>query len=163
MNRERWKDLFEIVGVGAIVASLVFLTLEIRTNTETNQIAIFQNYSANWFDMHSQVAGNRDLAALVEKALSGAELDSVEARQFRGYVWQRVTQSNHMLRFYDEDLISEYEARRAFRGIREEAENPRFREEIETIRNPRLRGLILDEDGLDRYLNDPDLARQEEN
>ena len=70
MNRERWKDLFEIVGVVAIVASLIFLTLEIRTNTETNQIAIFQNYSANWFDMHSQVAGNRDLAALVEKALS---------------------------------------------------------------------------------------------
>ncbi len=75
MNRERWKDLFEIVGVVAIVASLIFLTLEIRTNTETNQIAIFQNYSANWFEMHSQVAGNRDLAALVEKALSGAELD----------------------------------------------------------------------------------------
>ncbi len=64
-----------------------------------------------------------------------------------------------MLRFYDEDLISEYEARRAFRAIREEAENPRFREEIETIKNPRLRSLILDEN-LDRYLNDPDLARQ---
>ena len=159
MNRERWKDLFEIVGVVAIVASLIFLTLEIRTNTETNQITIFQNYSANWFDMHSQVAGNRDLAVLVEKALSGEELDRVEARQFRCYVWRRVKQSNHMLRFYDEDSISEYEARRAFRAIREEAENPRFREEIETIKNPRLRSLILDEN-LDRYLNDPDLARQ---
>ena len=109
--------------------------------------------------MHSQVAGSRDLAALVEKAQSGVELDRVEARQYRAYVWQRVTQSTHMLRFYDEELISEYEARRAFRAIREQAENPRFREEIETIGNPRLRSLILDEDGLDRYLNDPDLAR----
>ncbi len=159
MNREQWKDLFDIVGVVAIVASLIFLTLEIRTNTATNQIAIFQNYSANWFEMHSQVAGSRDLAALVEKAQSGVELDRVEARQYRAYVWQRVTQSTHMLRFYDEELISEYEARRAFRAIREQAENPRFREEIETIGNPRLRSLILDEDGLDRYLNDPDPAR----
>ena len=31
--------------------------------------------------------------------------------------------------------------------------------EIETIKNPSLRSLILDEN-LDRYLNDPDLARQ---
>ncbi len=157
MTRNHWKELIEVTGVIAIVASLVFLTLEIRTNTATNQIAIFQNYSANWFDMHSQMAGNHELAALVEKAQFGEELDRVETRQYRGYVFQRVTQSSHMLRFYDAELISEREAKRAFRAIRKLANTPRFRQEIETIDRPRLRALILDEDGLDRYLNAPEI------
>ena len=65
-----------------------------------------------------------------------------------------------MLRFYDAGLISEYEAHSAFRAIRVEAENPRFRDEIETIDNERLRGLILDEDGLEKYLNDTHLGRR---
>ncbi len=126
ITRQQLKDMFEIIGVVAIVASLVFLTFEIRTNTATNQIAIFQSYSSNWFEMHSQLAGNRELATLVEKARSGATLDPVEALQYRSYVFQRVTQSNHMLRFYDEELIPESEVRRAFRAIREEAKTPPF-------------------------------------
>ena len=88
MTRDQWKDLFEVIGVIAIVTSLVFLTLKMRANTATNKIAILQNYSASWFDMLSQVAGNHELAALVENARSGEELDRVEARQYRAYVLQ---------------------------------------------------------------------------
>jgi hypothetical protein len=159
MSREQLKDILEAIGVIAIVVSLVFLTFEIRTNTATNQIAIFQSYSSNWFEMHSQLAGNRELATLVEKARSGEVLEPVEALQYRSYVFQRVTQSNHMLRFYDEELIPESEVRRAFRAIREEAKTPSFRQEIETIGNTRLRSLILEEDGLDSYLNASEMGR----
>lgn len=159
MSREQLKDILEAIGVIAIVVSLVFLTFEIRTNTATNQIAIFQSYSSNWFEMHSQLAGNRELATLVEKARSGEVLEPVEALQYRNYVFQRVTQSYHMLRFYDEELIPESEVRRAFRAIREEAKTPSFRQEIETIGNTRLRSLILEEDGLDSYLNASEMGR----
>ena len=38
MTRGRWKDLFEVIGVTAIVISLVFLTLEMRANTATRKI-----------------------------------------------------------------------------------------------------------------------------
>ena len=154
MSREQWKDLFEVIGVIAIVVSLIFLTLEIRTNTATNEIAILQNYSSNWILMNGQVAENKDLAALVEKAYSGDDLDAVESRQFRGYVLMRVSQSRHMLDLYDRGLIPESEARRAFRAIRMAAQNPTYRKAIEaSVTLGRLRGLIVDEDGLDRWLD----------
>ena len=157
MSREQWKDLFEVIGVIAIVASLVFLTLEIRTNTATNEIAILQNYSSNWMLMNGQVAENRELAALVEKAYSGEDLDRVEFRQFQGYVLMRVTQSRHMLDLYDRGLVPESEARRAFRAIRMAAENPNFREAVEASVTPgRLRSLIVENDGLDDWLNAED-------
>lgn len=160
MNRQQWKDAFEVVGFATLIGTLVFLALEIRTNTESNHIAIFENYGSNWIAMNGEIAGNRELATLVVKANSGEQLDPVEARQFRGWVFQRVSQSNQMLRFYDADLISEYEAQRAFRAIRAEAKNPRFRQEIETIENERLKGLILDEDGLEKYLDARHLGRR---
>ena len=159
MNRQQWKDTFEVVGFITLIGTLVVLALEIRTNTESNHIAIFENYGSNWIAMNGEIAGNRELAALIVKANSGEPLDPVEARQFRGWVFQRVSQSNQMLRFYDADLISEFEAERAFRAIRVAAVNPRFRQEIETIDNERLRGLILDEDGLEKYLDARHLGR----
>jgi len=154
MNRGQWKDAFEAIAVVVLIGSLIFLALEIRTNTESNHIAIFANYGSNWIDLNGQIAGNRELAALIE------ELDNVESRQFEGWVFQRVSQSNQMLRFYDAGLITEYEAGRAFRAVRVEAQNPRFRAEIETIDNIRLKGLILDEDGLEKYINASELGRR---
>ena len=159
MNRDQWKDTFEVIASFVLVGSLIFLALEIRTNTESNHIAIFENYGSHWIDMNGQIAVNRELAALIEKAYSGEELDNVESRQFRGWVFQRVSQSTQMLRFYDAGLITEYEAGRAFRHIREQAQHRRFREEIETIDSVRLKGLILDEDGLEKYLDASHLGR----
>lgn len=57
-----------------------------------------------------------------------------------------------MLRLFDEGVVTEDEVREAFRATRGNARNPRFREEIEGISDDRLRGLILDEGGLDRWL-----------
>ncbi len=48
MSREQLKDILEAIGVIVIVASLVFVAIEIRTNTESNNIAIEQNYASNW-------------------------------------------------------------------------------------------------------------------
>jgi hypothetical protein len=160
VSREQWKDALEAIGFITLIGSLVILAIEIRTNTESNHIAIFENYGSNWIAMNGEIAGNRELAALIVKAYADEELDPVESLQFNGWVFQRVSQSNQMLRFYDAGLITEYEAQRAFRAIRVEAENARFRAEIETIESERLRRLILDEDGLDKYLNATELGRR---
>jgi hypothetical protein len=160
VSREQWKDALEAIGFITLIGSLVILAIEIRTNTESNHIAIFENYGSNWIAMNGEIAGNRELAALIVKAYADEELDPVESLQFNAWVFQRVSQSNQMLRFYDAGLITEYEAQRAFRAIRVEAENARFRAEIETIDSERLRGLILDEDGLDKYLNATELGRR---
>ena len=153
MNRKRWKDLLEAIGVIAIVASLIFVAQEIRTNTESNNIAIEQNYASNWLAINTAVAENGDLAELVAKANAGEELNRREARQYRAYVQMHFSQVFHMLRLYDQGLISESEIREAFRGVRRGAEGGRFRKEVERVGNERRRRLILDPDGLDKWLD----------
>ncbi len=124
----QWLSLLVNVGV---VVGIVFLAVEIRTNTSTNRIAILQNYSDNWMHIHAQMAENPGLANLVETALSGNELDDVQKRQFRRWALQFVSQAHDMLRHYDEDLITATELRGAFNNIREMAENPQFRHALE--------------------------------
>ena len=44
MTREKRKDLFESIGIVAIVASLIFLTLETRTNTASVRATAYQTW-----------------------------------------------------------------------------------------------------------------------
>ena len=153
MTRDRWKDWLEGIGILAIIGSLIFVALEIKTNTESNKIAIEQNISANWMIINSTVAANHDLATVLEKGQAGEELDRAEARQFGAFVAMFFTQAFHMLRLYDQGLISEDQVRGAFRALRVNAQRGLFRERVESLSDDRLRGLILDPDGLDKWLN----------
>ena len=153
MTREHWKDLVEGIGILAIVGSLIFVALEIKTNTESNDIAIEQNFASNWMIINSSIAENRDLAELIEKGIAGEELDRAEARQFQHLASMYLTQSYHMLRLYDQGLITEDQVRRAFRATRRLAQQGRFRKRMQEVDNDRRRGLVLDPDGLDKWLN----------
>ncbi len=153
MTRDQLKDWLEGVGVLAIIGSLIFVALEIKTNTESNFIAIEQNSAANYMTINSTIAAHRDLAAVYEKGLAGEELDRVEARQFGHLVSMWLTQSFHMLRLYDHGLISEERVRAAFRYARSNAQRGHFREIVEGVSVERNRELILDPDGLDKWLN----------
>ena len=153
MTRDQWKDWLEGIGILAIIGSLIFVALEIKTNTESNKIAIEQNFSANWMIINSTIAANHDLATVIVKGQAGEELDRAEARQFRAYVSMFLTQAVHMLALYDQGLISEDEVRGAFRALRINAQRGYFLERVEKMSDDRLRGLILDPDGLDKWLN----------
>ena len=146
----RWLSLGANLGV---IAGLVFVAFEIRTNTESNLIAIDQNYASNWMEINTTVASSPRLADVFEKGLAGEELTRAEARQFDHIVAMYLTQSNHMLRLYDMGLISEDQVRGAYRAIRHNAQSGRFREEIESSTDERSKGLILDPDGLDKWLD----------
>ncbi len=73
-----------------LLAGLVFVALEIRTNTETNLISIFQASSANWMEINGDLM-DRNLAELLEKAFSDEDIDGVERRQFEGWIRQQLT------------------------------------------------------------------------
>jgi len=85
MTRQHWKDGLEGVGIAAIVGSLIFVALEIKTNTESNDIAIEQNIATNWMVINSTIAANHDLAEVIERGLAGEDLDRAEDRQFRHF------------------------------------------------------------------------------
>ena len=153
MNTEalnRWLTLAANLGV---IAGLVFVALEIRTNTDSNEIAIRASVASNWMAFNSAIVENRDVADILEKGLAGEELDRAEARQFSHLVSMLLTQSFHVLNLYDKGLVSEVEIRSSLRAVRQLAEQGRFREEIAGVGNERRRKLILDPDGLDTWLD----------
>jgi hypothetical protein len=153
MNTEvlnRWLSLATNIGV---FAGLVFVALEIRTNTESNDIAIRASSASNWMALNSTIVENRDVADLFEKGLAGEDLDRAEGRQFSNLVSMYLTHSLHMKNLYDNGLISEADVRGSFRAIRNYAKQGRFREEIEKMHGERNRSLILEPDGLDDWLN----------
>ncbi len=103
--------------------------------------------------INSTIAENHDLATVIVKGQAGEELDRAEARQFRAYVSMFFTQAFHMLALYDKGLISEDQVRGNFRALRVNAQRGYFRERAETLSDDRKRGLVLDPDGLDKWLN----------
>ena len=105
--------------------------------------------------IHAQIAENSELAELIESALAGQELSDVEARQLRSWALQYISQAHDMLRHYEENLVSRSEIVSAFTNIRRMAENPSFRKTLEQAGidiSSRLGGLILDEDGYEKWL-----------
>lgn len=149
----RWLTLGANIGV---IAGLIFVALEVQTNTESNLIAIHQNYTDNWLAINGTIAASPETAALLQRGLDGEELTDAEMRQLTHLVHMYLTQSFHMLRLYDQGLISETAVRGAFRMVRKFAQFGRFREIIESdvVNFERGRRIILEPDGLDRWLND---------
>ena len=65
MNFEKinqWLSLLANIGV---VIGIIFLALEIRTNTATNRIAIRSSLTESIIEINGGIAGNRDLVRRV--------------------------------------------------------------------------------------------------
>lgn len=85
MNR---KDMAEAIGLVAIVASLVFVGLQLR---QTQDIGLAEGYSmaiSNWTEVASEITENVDIW---RRGVAGQDLDENEATIFANLV----TQVNH--------------------------------------------------------------------
>ncbi len=84
MSHMRWKDFLEGVGLVAIVASLIFLAIEVRQSNQIGRLEAMQSMASDWSSVGLELASNENLAALLAKTDSGAVLkdfDAVENRQ----------------------------------------------------------------------------------
>lgn len=150
----RWLTLFANLGV---IAGLVFVGLEVQTNTESNTIAVRQAYSRNWLDINSAVMTNPQLSALIVKASSEDTLSDEERVRYRSFLQAQFSQMFGRLRLYDDGLVSEPDLLGAFGAMRVMAKNPNVRREIENIGLPeRAANLIFcEEDKFQYWLEQP--------
>ncbi len=84
MSNVRWKDLLEGAGLVAIVASLIFVAIEVRQSNQIGRLEAMQSMASAWSSVGLELAGNENLAALLAKTDSGAvrkDFDAVENRQ----------------------------------------------------------------------------------
>ena len=71
MSREQWKDLLEGVGVIAIVASLVFLAIEVRQSNEIGRLDAMQAMGADWSTVGIEMASSDHLPGLLAEVYAG--------------------------------------------------------------------------------------------
>ena len=78
-----WKDTVELVGIGAIVASLIFVGLQMRQEQEIARAQALGDYIAGRIDY---LLGMTEYSEILVKANSGAQLDTVEEHALRNLV-----------------------------------------------------------------------------
>jgi hypothetical protein len=72
MPRLDVKDTLEFVGVVAIVASLVFVAIELRQSNQIGRLEAMQSMASDWSSVGLQLATDEDLAALLAQVYEGA-------------------------------------------------------------------------------------------
>ena len=142
----QWLTLLANIGV---VVGIIFLALEIRTNTATNRIAIRTASQSNWVAINGGIAGNRDLAGVIEKAISGEELDRVESRMFHHHVRQYANQGILWRDLYRDGLASREDVTGGYVSLRRFAQYERYRQELAEMGT--TGPMVLDEDGFEKW------------
>ena len=87
MSKSNWKDSAELVGIAAIVVSLVLVAYELRQNSEiaaaeadaTRYLAAVESYSV--------VAENAEMAQLLRKACSDQDDALTDTERYRLLSW----------------------------------------------------------------------------
>ena len=148
----KWLTLLANLGV---VIGIIFLALEIRSNTASNRIAIQSAFSSNWVDINGGIAHDRQLAALIEKTIAGGELDDIEHRQIHHYVRQLSSQAVLMRRLYVEGFATKDDVRNAYQSFNNLVEFEGFRREFQDL-GETSRAIVLEPDGLDRWFESVD-------
>lgn len=86
MTTDRWKDYAELVGIASIVASLVFVGIEVRQSSSAGQVDQVIGYGEMAISVRSLLAENADVW---RKACAGDELSPTESvlagQLFRAY------------------------------------------------------------------------------
>ena len=91
MIREQRRDIFEAIGLLAIVASLIFVALEVRQANLATRIAARDSASQGHIDYMSNMIVPEILAAADRKAVRNEEmsdLESAQLSQFHAMRWR---------------------------------------------------------------------------
>lgn len=104
MKSGNWKDTAELIGIAAIVASLIFVGLQMRQEQEIAQAQAYVDGAANFVELSSLIVDNQDawMRGLYDEDLSDIERAQFEqiARTWhlrlvnQAYVWDRVGGQN---------------------------------------------------------------------
>ena len=160
MDLHKWNERFGLVANVGVVVGLVFLGLEIRANTASNRITVQTVFSTNWVQINGDVASNRELAGVIDKATTGKELDSVDTIQLEFFIQQRASQAALMRRLYTDGIATRDDVHRAYMSLRRYAHLDSFRQAYMKRFGERNQRMVFEEGGVDWWLNAIDNGEQ---
>ena len=83
MNGRNWKNTAEFIGIGAIVASLVFVGFQMRQEQEIARAEALGDYIATGLTFFLEVA---DYSEILVKGNAGERLTPVELHKLRSFI-----------------------------------------------------------------------------
>ena len=82
MTRDQRRDLYEAIGLVAIVGSLIFVALEVRQANLATLVAARDSATQGHIDYMALLIDSTVLASASAKATSNQELNAIEAKQY---------------------------------------------------------------------------------
>ena len=67
MKFKEWNEIAELVGITAIVVSLVFVGYELRQSTAIARSDAYSNFSTQFFDLASSAALDERMSGLISQ------------------------------------------------------------------------------------------------
>lgn len=109
LNLSQWTSIAEIVGMGAVVISLVFVGIEIRQNTAIIQSESFST-SQNFIRSLSKLTATETSTKLIMNGLNDFDsLSPIEKAMFEGKLTETLLEFEISRKFYDQGLLVENE------------------------------------------------------
>jgi hypothetical protein len=84
MNRDKWRDILETLGIVSIVASLVFVGLQLRQDQKMNRYQAEADFDDTMFEYARIIGENPELW---RKGLRGDELSESEEIRFQALAY----------------------------------------------------------------------------
>ena len=79
MKKTDWKTTAELIGIAALIASLLFVGMQLRQDREIATAQLFAEYDNTVIEWGGLISDNRDIWV---RGLNGAELDESERAAF---------------------------------------------------------------------------------
>jgi len=96
--RKDWKTFAELVGITAVVASLVFVGYEIRQNTSQLRADGARSVTEMVNHLNAGIFSDVTLAKIVEKGVQNFEsLDEIERAQFESFQFARLNIADYIM------------------------------------------------------------------
>lgn len=106
MNWEATSAIAEIIGVIAVVVSLVYLAVQIRQNTKVAKAATRQAIAESTEKLGDDLINNCDMAEIFVKHMSGGELSPVENLRLQARCYRDMQHWENIHYQFNEGLVS---------------------------------------------------------
>ena len=86
LSIQDWGAVGEIIGAIAVIISLLYLAIQVRSQNRESRLATINNSLMKWNSLLSLVADNSELAEIWNRGLKNEKLSETEEVRFRAFV-----------------------------------------------------------------------------
>jgi len=108
VNRESLKDFAELVGIAAIVASLILVAIELKQNTDMTRAQIIQSRAETAVELAESFYNSAYIPDIFIKAGAGGNLTPEERARYTFWIRASLRNQDNNLQQYNQGLLAEH-------------------------------------------------------